>query len=73
MNTRYQTNNQGIMGKNVYIVSKGIINAPKSQDSLMCEKKGPNLNHVEGFKSLWVAIIKRRNENKKKQEIVVSM
>jgi hypothetical protein len=54
------------MGENVYTISKGITNASKSQDSMMCEKKRPNLNHVEGLKSLWVAIIKRRNGNKRK-------
>jgi hypothetical protein len=54
------------MGENVYTVSKGITNASKFQDSLMSEKKGPNLNRVKGLKSLWVAIIKRRNENKRK-------
>jgi hypothetical protein len=32
------------MGENVYTISNGITNASKSQDLLMCEKKGPNLN-----------------------------
>jgi hypothetical protein len=61
------------MSENVYIVSKGITNASRSEDLLMCEKKGQKLNHVKGFKSLWVAIIKRRNENKRKARNSVSM